>query len=298
MKSKTKTVSFGIPAFNEEANIKKLIRDILNQKQTNFTIDKIIVVSDGSTDKTVKEVRSINDKRITLINHTDRTGKTVRQNEILNLSKADYLIFCDADITFSESNFIDSIITTLLKKKTFGVAGMNTTPLPAENFFEDCINYSVDLQQKVRKKWNKGNNFLSFRGSMLVLEKDYYKKITIPKIVANDAYIYLRALQLGFTPVYFSNKAVLYKSPTILADHLKQASRYKTSFEEIDPFITDKERSYFQIPMKLFIYEAFISFIQHPVKMLSYICIQIFGKIFPKNTGGMTWEVASSTKKV
>lgn len=133
---------------------------------------------------------------------------------------------------------------------------------------------------------------------MLVLEKGYYKKITIPKIVANDAYIYLRALQLGFTPVYFPNKAVLYKSPTTLADHLKQASRYKTSFEEIDPYITEKERSYFQIPKKLFFYEAFTSLVNQPVKMISYICIQIFGKIFSKNTGGMTWEVASSTKKV
>lgn len=136
MKSKLKTVSFGIPAFNEEANIKKLIKDILNQKQTNFTIDRIIVVSDGSTDKTIEEVQSIKNKRITLINHTDRTGKTVRQNEILKLSDADYLIFCDADITFSEENFIDSIIGTLLKKKSFGVAGMNTTPLPAENFLK------------------------------------------------------------------------------------------------------------------------------------------------------------------
>lgn len=295
---KKPTVTFGIPAYNEEANIKKLLFAILDQTQKTFTFDKIIVVSDGSSDSTVNEVNSIKDPRILMVDHKSRTGKTIRQNEILKIAKGDYLIFCDADIHFSSKNLIDSIINKLQKKTNFGVAGLNATPLPATNFFETCINYSVTLQQKIRKEWNYGNNFLAFRGAMLVLEKEYYKKITIPKIVANDAYIYLRALQLDFTPVYLADKVIYYKSPITLSDHLKQASRYKSSFKEIDPFFTQKERPFFTIPNEIFMKAALASFFEHPIQMLTYLFIQIFTMLFSYNTGGMTWEVAKSTKKI
>ena len=47
------TVTIGIPAYNEEANVRNLLVSLLAQKETNFKLQEIIVVSDGSTDKTV-----------------------------------------------------------------------------------------------------------------------------------------------------------------------------------------------------------------------------------------------------
>jgi len=46
------TVSIGIPAYNEEANIGKLLSSLIKQKEAGFIIKEIIVVSDQSTDKT------------------------------------------------------------------------------------------------------------------------------------------------------------------------------------------------------------------------------------------------------
>ena len=50
--NKKLTVSVGIPAYDEEANIKSLLEAILQQRQENFILKSIIVVSDGSTDRT------------------------------------------------------------------------------------------------------------------------------------------------------------------------------------------------------------------------------------------------------
>ena len=52
----TQSITIGIPAYNEEANIKYLLKLLLNQKIKNAAIHEVIVVSDGSTDGTVLQV--------------------------------------------------------------------------------------------------------------------------------------------------------------------------------------------------------------------------------------------------
>ena len=54
------TVTVAICACNEEANIGRLIKSILEQKESSFRFEKLFVVSDGSTDKTVEIIKSFN----------------------------------------------------------------------------------------------------------------------------------------------------------------------------------------------------------------------------------------------
>ena len=51
-------ISVGIMAFNEEKNIGRLLKAILSQKLNQIKITEIIVVSDGSTDKTDEIVKN------------------------------------------------------------------------------------------------------------------------------------------------------------------------------------------------------------------------------------------------
>ena len=50
-------ISIIVPVFNEEGNILKLLKKIKNNLSQD---DEIIVVDDGSQDKTVEEVKSLN----------------------------------------------------------------------------------------------------------------------------------------------------------------------------------------------------------------------------------------------
>jgi glycosyltransferase involved in cell wall biosynthesis len=94
-----KKIAIIIPAYNEENNISNILKDIFKQKEKNFVIHQIIVLNDGSTDKTVQKVNSIKDKRIRLISGTDRKGKTFRMNEVFKILKEDILVQFDADIS-------------------------------------------------------------------------------------------------------------------------------------------------------------------------------------------------------
>jgi len=87
MKSKKLTVTIGIPAFNEEANIGFLLKDVLMQKTNSFKLTNILVSSDGSTDKTKFIVEAFKDKRIKLLANIERKGQSYRQNQIMNISK-------------------------------------------------------------------------------------------------------------------------------------------------------------------------------------------------------------------
>lgn len=88
-------VSVIIPAYNVEKYIEKCITSILEQTYKNI---EIIIVNDGSTDKTGQIIESISkkDDRIRFINKKNQ-GVSAARNSGLEISTGDYLIFVDGD---------------------------------------------------------------------------------------------------------------------------------------------------------------------------------------------------------
>src|SRR6185437_3351645 len=106
---KRTTVSIGIPAFNEQANINQLLTLLLSQTGSNITLEKIFVISDGSTDKTDAEVAKIHDPRIYFSDDRKRLGKSARLNEIVKLNTSDVLILMDADVVFNDKKLLSKL---------------------------------------------------------------------------------------------------------------------------------------------------------------------------------------------
>ena len=71
-KNKLPLLSIIIPCFNEEKTIKKLIKKILKIKNIN---KQIIVVNDGSSDKSFNIINSLKSKIDVIINHKNNLGK-------------------------------------------------------------------------------------------------------------------------------------------------------------------------------------------------------------------------------
>ena len=65
-------IYFILPAYNEEKNIKLLLNSIYNFYKKKKILLHIIIINDGSTDKTFKTVKKIKKNffyKLTLINH-------------------------------------------------------------------------------------------------------------------------------------------------------------------------------------------------------------------------------------
>jgi glycosyltransferase involved in cell wall biosynthesis len=86
-------VSIIIPAYNAEKVITDSVKSILDQTWQNF---EIIIVNDGSSDKTGDVVKAFNDPRIKYI-YQDNKGCSAAKNTGLNASSGKYIQYLDAD---------------------------------------------------------------------------------------------------------------------------------------------------------------------------------------------------------
>lgn len=88
-------VSVVIPAYNAEKFVGNMINDLISQTYHNF---EVIVVDDGSTDKTASVVKRVarTDKRIKLVNQPNQ-GASAARNHGIELARGKFVFFFDAD---------------------------------------------------------------------------------------------------------------------------------------------------------------------------------------------------------
>ena len=103
-----KKLSIIIPAFNEEKFILQLLENVqsIDTEQVGF-IKEILVVDDGSTDKTFNIAMSAanKDKGISVI-HQENKGKGNAVQTGISLSKGDFVLIQDADLEYDPNDYL------------------------------------------------------------------------------------------------------------------------------------------------------------------------------------------------
>ncbi len=292
------TLSIGIPAYNEENNIGNIISAILNQKTGNYVLDKIIIASDGCTDKTVNIIKSFKSNKIHLINGKERKGKYYRLNQIFKKSKSDFVILVDADC-FLRKDTLFKIIDKLNYNNSISLLSVQAMPVKPNSFFEKMLSTSVEIKEFVIRNFRKGKNVYAFRGALLVMKKNLYKQINIPNTVGTDAYIYFFAKRKKMDVEYFTGTKIYYRLPDNFLDHLKQSSRFKSSVNGMKKFFGNDIEKEYNMPLvpigKMLVKYSFLK----PIHLISYIIILIYTKFYKRinrNNDGI-WHISSSTKK-
>ena len=104
-------ISMIIPAYNEEVKIKDTLESIKGIKEIN----EIIVVDDGSTDKTTKIASEVNSEKIVVLKLDKNRGKGYALNYGLKIAmkNADIIGFLDADLGRS-ANDVKKLINPIL----------------------------------------------------------------------------------------------------------------------------------------------------------------------------------------
>lgn len=162
-------VSIIIPVFNAQKTIQRAIDSVLNQDfpQKDF---KLIVVNDGSTDKTLEILKSYG-KKIKIINQQNQ-GAVKAANRGLEESQSKYLIKIDSDDYF-KPNILKEMAAILDKKP--------------EIDFIYCDYYEKFPQGKLKIISTKNNIFntiaggIMFRKNKLAKEGFYNEDIKFPE---------------------------------------------------------------------------------------------------------------------
>lgn len=91
-------VSVLMPVYNAERFIQEAIRSLLNQTYTNW---ELLILNDGSTDKTAEVINTFNDSRINYFEQNKNIGYLKSCNLLFQKTKGEFLSFLDADDTCS-----------------------------------------------------------------------------------------------------------------------------------------------------------------------------------------------------
>lgn len=111
------TLSVIIPLYNEEKAVANCLRRLIKRKE----VTQIIVVNDGSTDSSEKEVKKVQDRRIEYY-YKANGGKGSAIRFALPKIKGDYVLIQDADLEYDPDD-IPLLLEPIRKGKAEVVYG-------------------------------------------------------------------------------------------------------------------------------------------------------------------------------
>lgn len=175
-----------IPLYNKEKVVKQTIESVLKQTISDF---ELIIINDGSTDRSVEIVNTISDKRIRLISK-DNGGVSSARNTGIRESMGKYICFLDADDMWMP-DFLETVKNLFLK---FPQAGMV------------CPSYQIAYGGRiVHPKWK------SVDLSKDSLVNDFFEMASAPFWICNSSCVAIKATVFGELEQWFSEKETFYE---------------------------------------------------------------------------------------
>lgn len=178
--SANKLVSVIMPAYNAESFIAKAIESVKKQKYLNW---EIIIVDDGSTDRTPEIVKSYmkEETKIKFYRLDINSGPAVARNKALNIASGKYISFLDSDdIWFSEK------------------LSLQIEFMEANNYNFTCTSYTkIDIYDNYLNKTVKTQKIRDYEGvlkkcpgnSTVIYNAEKLGKIEIPNIKKRNDYV-------------------------------------------------------------------------------------------------------------
>ncbi|OYT32727.1 hypothetical protein B6U93_00750 [Candidatus Woesearchaeota archaeon ex4484_78] len=170
-------ISAIMPVYNEEKTVKNVLKVLNKSKELN----EVIVVNDGSTDNSLKEIKKIKSKKIKILNLKKNIGKSEAVKKAVKKTKSDILFFCDADLLNLKKEHISQILEPLKKGENAMSAGLRDRTFllnKIQQHLMPLITGERAIKYKVFKKAMK-HELMKEYGMEAVLN-DYCKRNNIP----------------------------------------------------------------------------------------------------------------------
>ncbi len=296
-----KKILVGIPAYNEEENITSLLQDLVSQKLD--TIDcTILAVSDCSSDKTVELVRSIDDKRVHLIDSNVRLGLSGVENLLIKKAKEyDALIIINGDMRVRDTLFVEKISNSILS----GVADISSCSLIEVNqvtLVGKALAAGNRIKRRVFERHNNGDNWFNCHGGARCFSPKFLNGFVFKEGVLEDFYSYLYCKKNNYNFKFISDTVCYYSIPSNFADHLKQARRFFIKKDYLaNEFGKDFVQKYSSWPIFKIFFSFWVEFFSNPFNTITYGVVFLLTLIalrVENNKIAEQWDTSTSTRKV
>lgn len=220
------TASVGVCAYNEEANVGRLLRNLLYEQRLPFNFE-IIVVCSGCTDRTPEIVRNFcsKDSRVNLIMEPERTGKASAVNKILGAYEGSYLFLVPADV-LPEKGSLEKLLDGFQDPKV-GVVGGKPVLVNEEagvHGVEAMAYLMWRIHNQTMRLLNDEGVLTHASGELFCIRGGVVTEIPAT-VINDDAYIALKANRTGYLVTFDPEARVRIKAPSTFSDLIKQRKR-------------------------------------------------------------------------
>jgi len=289
-----KNVSLGIMAFNEAANIGRLLNSILEQQFKNGLLKEIYVVASGCTDETEAIVQWYmeKDKRVKLLTQKERKGKASAINLFLQAASGEILVLESGD-TIPAPGTLDQLIASF-EKPWVGMAGGRPVPInPADTFIGFTVNLMWSLHHKIALKSPKLGELVAFRHFIKRIPENTAVDEACIEAMVRDA-----SFELHYVP-----DAVLYnKGPENIKDFIRQRRRIAAGHIHLLQSCHYKVNTLNSGRVLRLLLKEYSWNLKQTIWMLGAVCLEITGRIlgfydfYFSKKDHCVWDIACSTK--
>ncbi|HBC72799.1 MAG: hypothetical protein UX91_C0006G0045 [Candidatus Amesbacteria bacterium GW2011_GWB1_47_19] len=297
------SLTVGIIAFNEAGNIGHILESVLGQNRTGFTLERILVISDGSSDTTQDLVRQFSHRfpLVQLVSARTRKGKPFRLNQLFRLNHSDILVALDADINLVGRKFLTTLVSAIVADPRAGMMAAHQIPLRPPGIAGGLIHSSFAMWDDIRLSVPGFNHVQNFYGAATAFRKSFSDTLRIP-VESSELrlYIYLTAVKAGAFR-YCRSAVITYWPPSTWSDYFKLANRsFSKPQPELDRLFGYPTVSDYVIPRK-YLLSGILKSLRHrplsfPLALFMIFFLSRFTRV-NKNRTRLPWEMAGSTKR-
>lgn len=208
-------ISVIIPTYNEQKIIEECLSSLKEQNTKDF---EIIVVDDGSLDKTLKVLQNLQLSIFNLqILKQKHQGPAMARNLGAKHAKGKILVFVDSDMTF-DSKFLRDLIKPILENKTKGTFSKDEYVSNWNNIWAKCWNINENLPGKRRLPFKYPDHQKVFRA---ILKSEFERAGGFSRGGYTDDYTL--SVKLGYEAIVAPGAIFYHKNPESLGEIYSQA---------------------------------------------------------------------------
>lgn len=198
-------VSIIIPVYNAEKYIKETVESVLQQSYKNW---ELILVENGSSDRTGEILSELTDERIRVIFAGDNVGAARARNLGMEVASGRYAGFLDADDLWMPQKLSEQIAFMKDKNAGFCFTGYEFGDESAKG-----TGKVVRVPETITYRKALGNTTI-FTSTVLfdtsVLPKE---KLMMPDVKSEDSALWFQILREGVTAYGLDRNLVIYRRP-------------------------------------------------------------------------------------
>lgn len=209
--------SVGVTAYNEEANIGRLLDALLNQHVHDVEISEIIVVASGCTDNTIPIVESIaaREPRVRLFTQPKREGKTAAINLFLSNANEKICVLESGD-TLPHEDAVEHLVR-MFADPTVGMTGAHKIPVNTPDHLVGLFTHlRLRLEHQLCLEIPRLGEMIAFR--------KVFDHIP-PDVAMDEAFVEALVVQRGMRVRYAPDAVVYNTGPDTISDWVRQRRR-------------------------------------------------------------------------